>query len=556
MFNKCKKILFTAVFLLCLIGSMSISVSAADGQCGERLTWNLSSDGTLTISGSGDMWDYALSTTMSWHSRLYQDKIKKLVINYGVTSIGKYAFYSCDNLKEVSLPDSLKSIGVQGFGACYSLPSITIPAGVSSIDMTTFHDCTSLQSINVSSSNPYYSSLGGILYTKSGTKLIRCPSAKTDVNIPSTVTIIDDYAFYQNSVLKFIYIPEGVKQIASYAFAWCPKLEAVSLPSSLQLLGAYSFAYCQNLKTVTIPASVSNSTGYAFCGSNALESAVFLAGKTEIDEAMFYGCKGLKTVYIPFSVKEVKTSAFSECTALAEIFYGGTVYSWGNIIFGSFNLPWVEQAKLNTGLELIDLSKALVEVSPSVYTYDGAAKKPSVTVTFNGTKLVEGFHYVLTYVNNVNPGTATAVISGKRANAGVVRAFFTISGSSSSNSKNTSGSSSSNSNNGSGSSVSKKANPMTVKSTTKAVKYSKVKKKAQKVKPLKVSNAQGTVSYKITGGNKKSKKALKINSGTGAITVKKGTKKGIYKVRVTIAASGNGSYNSGQSTVNVTVRVK
>ena len=97
---------------------------------------------------------------------------------------------------------------------------------------------------------------------------------------------------------------------------------------------------------------------------------------------------------------------------------------------------------------------------------------------------------------------------------------------------------------------------MTVKSTTKAVKYSKVKKKAQKVKPLKVSNAQGTVSYKITGGNKKSKKALKINSGTGDITVKKGTKKGIYKVRVTIAASGNGSYNSGQSTVNVTVRVK
>ena len=556
MFNKYKKILFTAIFLLCLIGGMSISVSAANGQCGDGLTWNLSSDGTLTISGSGDMWDYALSTTMSWHSRLYQDKVKKLVIKNGVTSIGKYAFYSCDNLTEVSLPDSLESIGVQAFGACYSLPYINIPSGVIFIDMTTFNDCTSLRSIYVSSANPYFSSHNGILYTKSKTKLIRCPSAKADVNIPSTVTIIDDYAFYQNSVLKYIYIPEGVNHIASYSFAWCPKLEAVSLPSSLQLLGAYSFAYCQSLRTVTIPASASNSTGYAFCGSNALESVVFLPGKTAIDEAMFYGCKGLKTVYIPFSVKEVKTSAFSECTALAEIFYGGTVYSWGNIIFGSFNLPWVEQAKLNTGLELIDLSKALVEVSPSVYTYDGTAKKPSVTVTYNGTKLVEGFHYVLTYVNNVNPGTATAVISGKRANAGVVRVFFTISGSSSSNSKNTSGSSSSNSNSGSGSSVSKKANPMTVKSTTKAVKYSKVKKKAQKVKPLKVSNAQGTVSYTITGGNKKSKKALKINSGTGAITMKKGTKKGIYKVRVTIAASGNGSYNSGQSTVNVTVRVK
>ena len=97
---------------------------------------------------------------------------------------------------------------------------------------------------------------------------------------------------------------------------------------------------------------------------------------------------------------------------------------------------------------------------------------------------------------------------------------------------------------------------MSVKTSKKTVKVSKLKNKARTIKVVIVKAAQGTVSYKITGGNAKSKKVLKINSKTGKITVKKGTKKGTYKVKVAVTASGNDKYNAGVKQVNVSVKVK
>ena len=76
------------------------------------------------------------------------------------------------------------------------------------------------------------------------------------------------------------------------------------------------------------------------------------------------------------------------------------------------------------------------------------------------------------------------------------------------------------------------------------------------ISPITVKLAQGTVTYMITGGNKKSKKALKINKNTGKITVKKKTKKGTYKIKVTVSAAGNNQYEAGSKTVTVNVRVK
>lgn len=104
--------------------------------------------------------------------------------------------------------------------------------------------------------------------------------------------------------------------------------------------------------------------------------------------------------------------------------------------------------------------------------------------------------------------------------------------------------------------LAKKANPMAVKPVTKTVKVKKLKKKALKVAPLKVTNAKGTVTYKITGGKAKSKKALKINAKTGKITVKKKTKKGTYKVKVTVKAAGTIEFKPGSKRVNVTIKAK
>jgi len=99
----------------------------------------------------------------------------------------------------------------------------------------------------------------------------------------------------------------------------------------------------------------------------------------------------------------------------------------------------------------------------------------------------------------------------------------------------------------------KSAQPMTVKAKSPKVKKSVVKKKKQtiaKAKAFTIKNAQGSVTFKKTGGSKR----LTI-SKSGKITVKKGTKKGTYKIKVKVTASGNGSYKAGSKTVTVKVRV-
>ena len=96
----------------------------------------------------------------------------------------------------------------------------------------------------------------------------------------------------------------------------------------------------------------------------------------------------------------------------------------------------------------------------------------------------------------------------------------------------------------------KKANPMSVKSTNKTYKVSKLKKKAQSYKAITVSKAQGKVTYKVT------KKNSKLTFKNGKVTVKKKTKKGTYKITVKVTAAGNATYKSKSVSKTITVKVK
>lgn len=100
--------------------------------------------------------------------------------------------------------------------------------------------------------------------------------------------------------------------------------------------------------------------------------------------------------------------------------------------------------------------------------------------------------------------------------------------------------------------VKKSANTMKVTARKKTVKKSKVKKAKKTVTAIRVENAVGTVSFAKAGGSKK----LKVNPATGKITVKKKTKKGTYKIRVTVTASGSDDYLPLTEEVTVKVRVK
>ena len=98
-----------------------------------EITWTLSDDGTLTISGT-DMPDYN-----PWYSKL--ENIKKVVIENGVTNIGAAAFSDCSGLTSITIPNSVTSIGLCAFKNCSALISVTIPNSITSIEMQTFYQC-------------------------------------------------------------------------------------------------------------------------------------------------------------------------------------------------------------------------------------------------------------------------------------------------------------------------------------------------------------------------------------------------------------------------------
>ena len=121
----------------------AVPVSAADdvvasGTCGDNLTWTLDSEGTLTISGTGEVSNFVF---------LADKRIKTVVMEHGVTGIESSAFQDCTSLSSIVIPDGVTSIGGGTFSGCSSLSSIELPDGVTSIGRWAFDGCISLNSI-------------------------------------------------------------------------------------------------------------------------------------------------------------------------------------------------------------------------------------------------------------------------------------------------------------------------------------------------------------------------------------------------------------------------
>ena len=132
-----RKKLFT--FLLALTTSVGMSwAQNPSGSCGENLSWEFNpATGTLTITGSGAMTDWASTSSRPWHS--YQSDITSLSLPEGLTFIGRSAFQECQ-MTSVELPNSLEEIGRAAFCAC-GLTSVTIPDNVQTIRQIIFASC-------------------------------------------------------------------------------------------------------------------------------------------------------------------------------------------------------------------------------------------------------------------------------------------------------------------------------------------------------------------------------------------------------------------------------
>ncbi|MBR2570551.1 MAG: leucine-rich repeat protein [Clostridia bacterium] len=227
---RCISVLMLATLLL------TANAMAADGgSCGPALNWALDGQGTLTITGAGEM------TSYPW------DKagVKKIVVKSGATSIIDRAFNRCTNLTEGVLPDSLTVIGSYAFSGCSSLKSMTVPKDVKRIESYTFKDCRLL----------------------------------SDVQLPSGLTFIGNYSFSGCETLKEIRIPGAVTAIGWYAFSGCRGLTETTIPAGVKQIGTSAFSNCTGLAKVTVlgtetsfaegVCSGCNPTVYCYQGSTA-----------------------------------------------------------------------------------------------------------------------------------------------------------------------------------------------------------------------------------------------------------------------------------------------
>ena len=193
----------------------NITASAAtSGKCGDNLTWTYNtSTYTLTISGTGEMYDYE-SDNRPWES--YEDKIKTVIINDGVTTIGDRAFAWYTGLTNIIIPDSVTTIGEWAFAWCTGLTSVSIPDSVTKIEKSAFYGCTRI----------------------------------TSITIPDSITIIDDETFGWCTRLTSVIIPDSVTTIGELAFYNCTSLTSITIPDSVTTIGDYAFIDCSNLTDV------------------------------------------------------------------------------------------------------------------------------------------------------------------------------------------------------------------------------------------------------------------------------------------------------------------
>ena len=349
----------------------------ASGECGadgDNLTWVLTEDGTLTISGSGDMKEYNYGHISLWNNR--QDQITAVILEPGVSRIGDRAFLDCSNLTSVTIPESVTSIGNSAFSGCSSLTNVTIPDSVTSIGNWAFGGCRGLAS----------------------------------VTIPAGVTSIGDRVFYSCSSLTSVTIPQGVTSIGSSAFSGCSNLVSVTIPEGVTTIGGYAFSGCSSLMGVTIPEGVTKIEEGTFHGCTKLANVILPEGLLSVEHyygnGAFENCTSLKNIEIPGSVTSIGRKAFKGCRSLTSVTIPEGVTSIGSSAFSDCS-----------NLVSVTIPEGVTEIEGE--TFYGCAKLENVTLP-DGLLSIGfysdghgAFEYCSSLKNIVIPGSVTRV--GERA---------------------------------------------------------------------------------------------------------------------------------------------
>ena len=345
-----KRILSLLITLLLLLSlTPALPAAAASGKCGANLTWVLDGSGTLTISGSGDMWNWIYGQDYGGSPWYFNQDITNIVINNGVTSIGNCAFMNCYGVTSVKMADSVRRMGNHAFSGCEKLSNVHLSNNLQSIDDDAFAATSNLKNIQIPGG---VSRIGKSAFHSSGL---------TSISIPGSVTSIDEAAFINSR-----------------------NMTSITLSNRLTAISRYTFRHCTSLKSISIPGSV-----------------------TKIDEWAFSG-SGLTSISIPYTLKSVGYHAFSSCSNLKKVYYNGTGYLWNKIRIGAENTPLTSASlQLTFYTASLSLPKVMVGDKKRAELTIKPMLPSGTAVTWSSSNNAVATVDANGYVTGKSPGTAT-----------------------------------------------------------------------------------------------------------------------------------------------------
>ena len=274
--NKLYKLIIICLFAACLGNALNAQTPdvTLEGQCGDSLYWKIA-DSTLSIFGTGTMYDYKLSlnftnlsmvSTAPWFAD--RSSFNSLAIEEGITSIGNFAFYQCTSITD----------------------SLIIPNSIDTIGKSAFYMCSNLYSTLI---------------------------------IPESVTTIEDNAFSFCAFRGPLNIPNSVTTIGKDAFSWNYGFTALTLPNNITSIKESTFQNCANITgTLTLPEELTTIEKNAFYGCDSLTGSLIIPnGVTKIEESAFQNCSNLNGILsLPESIDTIGKKAFAGCSSFASIY--------------------------------------------------------------------------------------------------------------------------------------------------------------------------------------------------------------------------------------------
>ena len=289
--------------------------------------WNTKSDGSgevfaifQSVNVTRDMKLFAVWKEHSDEPDISDDDsgvvYESLVFSY-LSESDSYSVSVCRNkgITTIVIPSEhegkpITEIGVRAFRDCTSLTMVTIPSSVILIEDYAFEDCENLSIVFA----------GGMESIPSGA--LSNASGVVSVSMPESVTSIGSNAFSGCSGLTSVTIPSNVTSIGGGAFRGCSGLTSMTIPEGVTSIGSSAFEDCENLSIVFAEGMESILSG-ALSNASGVVSVTIPESVTSIGEYAFYGCSGLTSVTIPEGVTSIGSSAFEDCENLSIMFAEG-----------------------------------------------------------------------------------------------------------------------------------------------------------------------------------------------------------------------------------------